>query len=194
MECGLADETAHDSWRLPAVYGEAEAQTLTFLQLIVVDTLLNFLRDEEESLTCHLGQPFGGPSGVACTREIEYHGAKLRKVESKTKEFILFFAETEYLRRSQSYEKLRAKQKNSFFFLPGRSIFGEAKDKYFFDNIKERGRLFYRKEKEGVHLCTLLALFRVSLLDGNPHGLATIFGFHDFLLPAVHAGTAKGTA
>jgi len=34
--------------------------------------------------------------------------AKLRKVESKTKEFILFFAETEKLRGilSQSYEKI----------------------------------------------------------------------------------------
>ena len=32
--------------------------------------------------------------------------AELRKVESKTKEFILFFAETEYLRDlSQCYEK-----------------------------------------------------------------------------------------
>ena len=151
MECGLADETAHDSWRLPAVYGEAEAQTLTFLQLIVVDTLLNFLRDEEESLTCHLRQPFGGPSGVACTREIEYHGAKLRKVESKTKEFILFLPRRSIFGEAKVTKKLRAKQKNSFFFLPRRSIFGEAKDKYLFDNIKERGRLFYRKEKEGVH-------------------------------------------
>ena len=37
--------------------------------------------------------------------------AKLRKVESKTKKLVSFFAETEYLRRCkrQSYEKTREK-------------------------------------------------------------------------------------
>ena len=42
---------------------------------------------------------------------------KLRKVESKTKNLVLFFAETEKLRRSQSYEKMskNAKEIQSFF-------------------------------------------------------------------------------
>ena len=58
--------------------------------------------------------------------------AKIRKVESKTKKFFSFFAETEYVRHLlwQRYKKTREVQKkNSFFFsLPSAKIFGKAKD------------------------------------------------------------------
>jgi hypothetical protein len=45
-------------------------------------------------------------------------GAKIRKVERKTKEKPSFFAETEYLRRRrrQSYEKRGKCKRKTFFF------------------------------------------------------------------------------
>ena len=43
--------------------------------------------------------------------------AKLRKNERRTKEFILFSSECQKLRQSQSYEKTREEQKNSFLEL-----------------------------------------------------------------------------
>ena len=73
-----ADELAHDVGRLPAVNGEAEAYPLVVGKGIFTRRFQLF-RNEEQPLSSGLGQLLSRPPRIACTRKIEYHGAKLRK-------------------------------------------------------------------------------------------------------------------
>lgn len=72
-----ADEVAHDVGRLPAVNGEAEAYALVVGQRIFT-RCFQLLGNEEQPLASGLGQLLSRPPRIACTRKIEYHGAKLQ--------------------------------------------------------------------------------------------------------------------
>ena len=78
VERGLADEIPYKAGWLPSVGGETEADAFAFGQCEFVMSCPDEVGDIKQLLAKFVCELPGHPSGVACAREIEYHGAKVQ--------------------------------------------------------------------------------------------------------------------
>ena len=80
IELQAAHKLPDDEWWTPAVNGKHKPDTFTLGQLVMT-VAAECVGNEDERVASGFGQLLCGPSGIARSRKIEYHAAKLHKKE-----------------------------------------------------------------------------------------------------------------
>ena len=76
VESCLTNKFADDARWLPTMGGETKSKSFALVKFVAMRLLLQLIWDEKKLLMCGFSKLLCSPSGVACSRKIEYHVGK----------------------------------------------------------------------------------------------------------------------